>query len=285
MLLKKTAEIVEIIDPWLQLQNGNRVFTTLEGENPGGSMKDHMVHGEIEDLWQKNLLKNGSGISEVSAGSTAASLAYYCPLYGLKCVLFVPPAAPLHLLNSLQKQGAEIHVEEMSSIYGAYDSFTSQHPELHRFDQLFDNSKRRYYHSLGAEVLNSLGRIDAIIGSVGTGHSLLGTAEGMGRPFTISAEPESPLRIPGVRNVEADRYGEKDTCQAKDFYLRMIVTATDLPPAINVLTTVGLVQIPVSFQLVLAGLKNYLNNKKNLQVFAVGASLKPLEKLSLKQAA
>src|SRR5687767_10373902 len=102
--------IVEITEQWLELKPGQKVFTSLEGENPGGSIKDRMVHGEIQALMRKGLLKPGDAISEVSAGSTAKSMAHYCPLYGVKCVLFVPSSTDPAVLDTLKKNGANLHV-------------------------------------------------------------------------------------------------------------------------------------------------------------------------------
>ena len=279
MILPPTSPIfVELIDPWLQLKNGNRIFTSLEGENPGGSMKDHMVRGELEDLLKNKLIPENGSVAEVSSGSTAASLAYYCPRYGLKCILFVPSGIPGATVSALQKQGAEIHIDEMKSIYATYDHFTAEHRNLRRFEQLFDGSKRRHYHSLGQDVLSSLGPVDAIVGSVGTGHSLLGTAEGLGRPLIISAEPEPSLHISGVRNVASERYGDKDACQPQEFDQRIIVKEESLSAPSHLLTTEGGVQTSPSFQLVMVAVREFLKDKKGLTIFAVGASLRRLDR-------
>lgn len=272
------TKIIEITDPYLELENNNRVFTTLEGENPGGSIKDHMVHGEIEDLLKKKSFNPKHGVSEVSSGSTATSLAYYCSQRGIRCVLFIPNTASWKLLAELQKQGAEVHTAETNSIYAFYDSYISQHPNLYRFNQLFDETKQRHYYDLGTQILHSLGQpVSAIIGGVGTGHSLLGTAQGLGGPLIISAEPEPLLKISGIRNIEYERYGTQDTCQPAQFDRRMVITERMLPNMQSIFTTEGPVQIPPSFQLVLQALKIYLRNQSNLRVFALGASLKRLQ--------
>jgi hypothetical protein len=277
-------QIIEITDPCLQLINGNRVFSTLEGENPGGSMKDHMVRGEIEDLLKRNIISSGGGISEVSAGSTATSLAHYCPEYGLKCVLFVPTGIAEKTLEGLKAKGAELHQEEMSVIYSNYDKFQDLNSDLIRFNQLFDISKRRHYHSLGFAIRREIGPVNAIIGSVGTGHSLLGTAEGLNSPWVISAEPAPLFKVSGVRNVTADRYGEEDRLGPQDFSQRILVGEQEILNQNEILTSVGLVECGRSFNLVLSALHTFLLDKSDQKIFATGASLKRIKAQALRQA-
>lgn len=270
--------ITEIIDPRLNFGEGNRVLTTLEGENKGGSIKDHMVQGELIDLLNQKLIKKGDFISEVSSGSTAFSLAYYCSQYDLKCILFMPNTLPWKLLVELQKLGAEVRTEEPTSIYSVYESFSEAHPKIHRFNQLFDSTKSRHYYKLGTQILNHIGPIDAIIGGVGTSHSLFGTAEGLGNPKTISAEPAAFFRVNGIRNIETERYGEMDPCLKSHLDQRIIIPESLLHAEQTVLTSDGLIEISRSFQLVLAATEVYLKDHKNLQVFSLGASLKRIKK-------
>ncbi|MGZ3772287.1 MAG: pyridoxal-phosphate dependent enzyme [Pseudobdellovibrionaceae bacterium] len=268
-------KFANIIDPFLQLENNNRVFTSLEGENPGGSIKDHMVKGELEDLIKENIIKKDDTISEVSSGSTALSLAYHCKVLGLKCILFLPETASWHLLADLQKLKAEVQTYEAKSIYAFYDSFSSRNPSVYRFNQLFDERKKRHYENFGSQILNHLGPMDAIIGGIGTGHSLLGTARGLNTPLIISAEPDPSMQIVGVRNIEHERYGRLDACTPNLFHQRIIISQKsefDLSP---ILTDYGAIEAPASFQLVMAAVKVFLlKGHKNLKIFALGASLK-----------
>lgn len=279
--------IVEIIDSACQLK-GNRIFTSLEGENPGGSMKDHMVKGEIESLLRSRRIFAGNGISEVSAGSTAAALAHYCPRYGLKCLLFVPSSVSSSVLTNLQSQGAEVHQEELSQIYAKYDSFLKNRNEFIRFNQLFDSGKRQHYHNFGSFLRHELKDIHAVIGGVGTGHSLRGIAEGIGGSVqTVTAEPDSLYKIPGVRNITQDRYGDEDKLSPSDFSQRLIIPEKQMlynnEPLLE--TSAGLIEMNPSFALVLAAAKTYLADKMHQRIFTVGANLKRTDAQALRQSA
>lgn len=267
--------IVEIIDRSLGLKNGNRIFTSLEGENPGGSIKDHMVWGELQGLRKPQGTSPLVGVSEVSAGSTAASLAYYCRQWGLKCVLFVPTTASAEILSRLRSLGAEVHQEELKNIYEKYDELMASRKDLHRFDQLFDEGKRRHYHAFGSTVLKEVRHVHAICGAVGTGHSLRGISEGLATPCPVlTAEPEPSYKISGVRNIAQDRYGDKDTLTSSCFTQRIIIPEMALLPNKAIQTTEGEVLLGPSFSLVLAAVKTYLIDKTGQNIFAVGAALR-----------
>ncbi len=53
-----------------------------------------------------------------------------------------------------------------------------------------DKTKRRFYSALGNAAQAQIGKIEILIGAVGTGHSLMGTADGITpTPYIVSAEP------------------------------------------------------------------------------------------------
>src|ERR1051326_7261280 len=101
-------QVVEILDPRIR-RGGARLFTTLEGDNPSGSMKDRMVRGELDELIAAGKLKPGDRVSEVSAGSTARSLAYHCHELGLVCDLFVPDIIPTEETDVFERLGANVY--------------------------------------------------------------------------------------------------------------------------------------------------------------------------------
>lgn len=268
---------VEILESSLGLAKGHRIFTSLEGENPGGSIKDHMVLGELHQLQQ--LKSSGfKGVSEVSAGSTALSLAYYSRQLNMPCVLFVPTTASSEVVARLQALGAEVHQEDLAVIYEKYDQVMATRPELFRFNQLYDENKRRHYHAFGHAVKNELGAMDAVIGSVGTGHSLRGVGEGIDSKLkTITAEPDESYKIPGVRNILLNRYGEQDALSAACFLQRTTVPKEALSEFKTLRTDKGEIEVGPSFSLVLAALKAYLVDKTEEKIFAVGAANKSVK--------
>lgn len=265
--------IVEVSDPRLA-RDGTRLFTTLEGENPSGSIKDRMVGGELAELLAAGTLEPGDRVSEVSAGSTARSLAWHGRDLGLRVDLFVPDILPVEETDSYAALGATVHRGSRETGYALYEEFCARE-RPHRLEQLSDNSLSRHYRALGAAANAEVGPIDTVIGAVGTGHSLLGTAEGITpRPLTVTAEPAEPYAILGVRNVELERYGPQDWCTPDLFDVRIVVPAEqrDVFGDGMVQTDHGEVNGGASLGLVLAAAARLLAERTVARVLLIGAT-------------
>jgi cysteine synthase len=262
--------VVEIIDERV-VRDGPRLFTTLEGHNPSGSIKDHMVLGELTELLNSGRVKSGDRVSEVSAGSTASSLAHYCREMGLACDLFVPDTLPKQQIADLKALGADVRTGSGAQGYALYEEFCAR-AQPHRFEQLTDHSLLRHYEALGAAIEDEVGPIDTVMGSVGTGHSLLGIAAAISpAPFVASAEPAEANAIPGVRNVELERFGPQDACTPEMFDLRLVLSAGERRDFGPVLTNRGEMWIGLSFALVLSAVERLLALRRTQRVFLVGA--------------
>lgn len=250
--------IVEITDARLCLDSGTRFFTSLEGENPGRSIKDHMVLGEILALLKAGKLRPGDRISEASSGSTARSLAHYAQEMGLRCVLFVPDHLALEQVELLKSLQADVYRVEPTTAYERYSRFISEQ-KVHPLDQLGDPRLSRHYAELGREALRQLEHIDAVVGAVGTGHSLLGVARGISagsaKPTRkITAEPRHE-KVSGIRNIDLERHGARDACNVGWFDERVLVDSDQYFPDLFIETTMGKIGFSQSFRLVLAAAK------------------------------
>jgi cysteine synthase len=265
---------VEIVDPWFKeaLASGHRILTSLEGENPGGSIKDHMVKNELQSLLQAGRLRPGQAVSELSAGSTALSLAHYCRELSLRCILFLPDTVSPELVARLQKQADEVHLLEPTTAYEEYGKICAV-KGYHPLNQLFDEKKKTHYHALGRQILNYAPKVTHLVGAVGTGHSLLGIAQGA-NIRAISAEPVPPWKISGCRNIDAERYGAEDRCTPDLFArrVRLESSSNSIFPSLYVQSHLGRLEISSSFQLVLGAIKQILNGLTSTTVFAVGAA-------------
>lgn len=284
------SRFVEIIDTdYLKgIPLGHRIFTSLEGENPGGSIKDHMVKSQLE-LWLKEkIISPGDWTSELSSGSTALSLAYYAKALKLNCAIFLPKTTPLQTRQALIKLNVKTQLLDMATAYADYNAEAKTRGYF-QFNQLFDANKKVHYHKLGEQFKNFHPPVNVVIGATGTGHSLLGIADGISkgcskRPWLVSAEPGGSIKIQGCRNLELERYGEQDPLTAAHINQRLILSdLNELWPFQIVQTDQGPLQINLSFQLVLGLLRPLLRHRRHLHVFAVGsANCLPSSQLAFK---
>src|SRR5215218_3659422 len=66
------------------------VWTKLERNNPGGSIKDRIALSMIEDAEARSVLNRQSTIIEPTSGNTGIGLALVCAVKGYKLILVMP---------------------------------------------------------------------------------------------------------------------------------------------------------------------------------------------------
>ncbi|AGH94552.1 pyridoxal-phosphate dependent enzyme [Pseudobdellovibrio exovorus] len=236
-----------------------QLWTTLEGENPSGSIKDRMVLPELLQALKSGSLRVGDCVSEISAGSTALSLAHYCQHLNLKCHLFVPNSIAEPLKEKLTSLKATLTLCDPQTAYQEYEDFLKAN-KLFAFQQMQRASLRSHYKTWAQEhLLHKIQpTLDAVIGAVGTGHSLLGISEAL-QPHegAISAEPISSEKTDGVRNIKETRFGANDPCPLNFINKRYEISQTDFFPHHQIMTNVGLITISDSFRMTLAAAQKF----------------------------
>lgn len=158
------------------------VFVKLEGQNPGGSIKDRTALGLIEDAEARGVLKPGGTIVEPTSGNTGVGLAQVAAAKGYKLILCMPAQMSEERKRTLRAYGAELvltdperrmlaaieEAEKIARDTGAVmmGQFTNPaNPAMHE-------------RSTGPELWEQLdGRVDAFVYGSGTG----GTISGVGR--------------------------------------------------------------------------------------------------------
>src|SRR5262245_45041989 len=85
-----------------------RIVAKLEGQNPGGSVKDRAAKYMIEEAEKEGLLQPGSIIIESSSGNTGIALAMIARIRGYQLKVVLPDNVSEERKQLLRVWGAEI---------------------------------------------------------------------------------------------------------------------------------------------------------------------------------
>ncbi len=158
------------------------VFLKLEGQNPGGSIKDRTALSMVEDAEARGLLKPGGLIVEPTSGNTGIGLAQVAASRGYRLILTMPAQMSEERKRTLIAYGAELVLTDperrmLAAIEEAEKIAADQGGWM---PNQFANPANPAAHerTTGPELWEQMnGRLDAFVYGSGTG----GTISGVGR--------------------------------------------------------------------------------------------------------
>ena len=159
------------------------VWVKLEGQNPGGSIKDRTALAMVLDAEKSGLLKPGGTIIEPTSGNTGIGLAQVAAARGYKLILCLPAQMSEERKRTLLAYGAELVLTDpkrrMLAAIEEAKKLVSSTPNAWMPNQ-FENAAnpRIHYCTTGPELWKQMdGKIDAFVYGTGTG----GTISGVGK--------------------------------------------------------------------------------------------------------
>jgi cysteine synthase A len=188
---------------------GARVGIKLEGNNPGGSVKDRAAWGMLRRLESEGRLNGDTVIVEPTSGNTGIALAMLGAALGIKVVLTMPESMSLERRAALALYGAELVLspasEGMAGAVRRAEEVARERPGSVIPDQ-FSNPGNPWAHRVttGPEIITALRGVApaAFVAGVGTGGTVSGTGRALRAAFpdvrVVAVEPaESPLLTEG----------------------------------------------------------------------------------------
>jgi len=188
-----------------------RLFAKLEGQNPGGSVKDRIALAMIEAAERSGDLKEGKIILEPTSGNTGIGLALVGIAKGYRITLTMSAAMSRERKIILRALGADvIETEPSQGTDGAIlkaRELADAFPDLYWMPYQFDNPANMlaHYHTTGAEIIRQVPAITHFVAGIGTTGTLMGVGKRL-KEYNpdiriIGVEPEEGHKIQGLKNL------------------------------------------------------------------------------------
>ncbi|WP_396602151.1 cysteine synthase CysM [Algibacter sp. R77976] len=189
-------------------KKGVRLFLKLEGNNPGGSVKDRPAFNMINEALKRGDIKKGGTLVEATSGNTGIALAFISKLLGLNMVLIMPENSTEERVKTMRAYGAEVILTSSDiGIEGSRDlAFKLRDEKGYTLLNQFENPDnwKAHYKTTGPEIWEATnGKITHFVSAMGTTGTITGTSTYLkekNKDITIvGAQPADGARIPGIR--------------------------------------------------------------------------------------
>lgn len=191
-----------------------RIFAKLEGQNPSGSIKDRVAKSMIETAEEAGELEPGRELLEPTSGNTGIALAMIAKLKGYALTCVMPENSTEERIRLLQIYGAKIVFSpgpegSNGAVRKALELAEADPRYFMPFQYANVANPRAHYEGTGAEIVDALPHVDALVAGLGTGGTLMGCAERLREAFpevqVCAAEPMQGEDVMGLRSL-ADGY-------------------------------------------------------------------------------
>jgi cysteine synthase A len=164
------------------------VVVKLEYFNPTGSYKDRMALAMIEGAEARGALGPGMRVVEYTGGSTGSSLALVCAMKGYRFHPLSSDAFSAEKLDTMRAFGADLEIVPSDGgrvTPALFDRFKARIAELvadpgtYWTDQFNNADALDGYGTIGREIVEQIGCVDAFVGAVGTAGMLVGVSRAL----------------------------------------------------------------------------------------------------------
>ncbi len=184
------------------------IYGKLEGNNPGGSVKDRAAYGMISQALNRGDIKRGDHLVEATSGNTGIALAMIAQISGLHITLIMPETATKERVLTMKAYGANVILTpgektiEYSRELAEEMHESGDYYMLNQFANI--DNPGQHYKTTGPEIWrDTQQQVTHFVSAMGTTGTIMGTSrylkEQNPKVQIVGAQPQDGSRIPGIR--------------------------------------------------------------------------------------
>lgn len=199
--------------PLVELQNINpnknvTIYAKLEGQNPGGSVKDRAAYFMIKGAMDRGDIKAGDRLVEATSGNTGIALAMIAQALKVEMTLIMPENSTMERIKSMRAYGAEViltpakktieYSRQVAEVMAEKDGYFM----LNQFAN--PDSYLGHYKTTGPEIWkDTQGKITHFVSAMGTTGTIMGVSRYLKEQNPavqiVGTQPTDGSSIPGIR--------------------------------------------------------------------------------------
>jgi cysteine synthase B len=194
-------------------RRGNVILGKLEGNNPGGSVKDRPAYSMIRRAEERGEIRPGDRLIEATSGNTGIALAMIAAMKGYRMTLIMPDDLSAERRASMRAYGAELILTPAKGDGKSVGMEFARDLALRMqaagegkvLDQFANpDNPRAHYETTGPEIWRDTGgRVTHFVSAMGTTGTIMGVSRYLKEvnPAVriIGAQPAEGSKIPGIR--------------------------------------------------------------------------------------
>ncbi|MEH6657255.1 cysteine synthase CysM [Leeuwenhoekiella marinoflava] len=192
----------------LQTNPKVKLLFKLEGQNPGGSVKDRAAFNMITAAMKRGEINKETKLIEATSGNTGIALAMIASMYGLDLEIVMPENATKERVQTMRAYGATVILTPKEvGIEGARDFAEAKvkNEGYFMFNQFSNpDNWKAHYKTTGPEIWKDTeGNLTHFVSSMGTTGTIMGTSTYLKEQNEsiqiVGVQPTDESSIPGIR--------------------------------------------------------------------------------------
>lgn len=206
------AGIIDLVGntPLVELQRLNpnpnvKIYAKLEGNNPGGSVKDRAALNMIRSAIERGDISKKTKLIEATSGNTGIALAMISSLYGIEIELVMPSNSTRERTLTMEAFGAKVTLLDGIELCRDYAEEKSASGKSYQLNQFANpDNFMAHYKTTGPEIWRDTEqKITHFVSSMGTTGTIMGCSRFLKEKNPniqiIGCQPTEDSSIPGIR--------------------------------------------------------------------------------------
>lgn len=190
-----------------------KIFCKMEGQNPGGSVKDRAAYNMLRSALDRGEIKTGDKLVEATSGNTGIALAMVAKVLGLDMTLIMPDNSTKERVLSMEAYGAKVILTPAAQTieYSRVLAEKMREEEGYFMLDQFGNPDNylAHYKTTGPEIWNdTAGKVTHFVSAMGTTGTIMGVSRYLKEKNPaiqiVGTQPTDGSSIPGIRRWSAE---------------------------------------------------------------------------------